>query len=348
MNKAIKIGKNLLITIAAPVLVYLLFVFLTNRFGQQGYGVGADLRTIVYNTIYSSFIALAMSYNLTSGRFDFSVGSVLILSLIAGGNLAKEWNAGPMGFLLLVLSFGIICGFVSGIIYITLRLPPMVTSLGVAMVYEAIGFALNKSKGIRLIGRFDMLIWGQLPYSAILLGCVLILLIYLLNFTKFGYDCRSLQTSQKIAVDVGVNERLNAVICYVIAGGLMACAGVMYLCQYGYIAPQIGLSSSSFMMSAFLPMFIGGALAKYSDRNIGVVMGAVVQACISSGLVKLGITSSAKAVIDGAIVLLFLVYVSNSYKIDLFKLRREKLKRALEDKAAREQTQYSRRSQIGS
>ncbi|MDO4573019.1 MAG: hypothetical protein Q4C13_06585 [Clostridia bacterium] len=328
-----KIGKNFIITIAAPVLVYLFFFALCNLTGHAGFGVGADFRTILYNTVYSGFIALAVSYNLTSGRFDFSVGSVLILSLIAGGSLAKQWDAGPMGLLLLVLAFGLVCGLVSGLVYITLRLPPMVTSLGVAMVFEAIAFKLNKSNGIRLIGRYDMLIWAQQPYSLILLACVLAILIYLLNYTKFGYNCRSLQTGQKNAVEVGVNEKRNAVACYVIAGGLMACAGALYISQYGYIAPQTGLGSSSFLMSAFLPMFIGNVLRKYSDRNIGVIMGAFVQACISSGLVKMGASSSLKTVFDGLVVLLFLVYVSNSYKFGLFRLYKEKKARALAETA---------------
>ena len=331
MKKLGRIGKNAAVTVAAPILVYLFFFGLCAATGHEGFGVGADLRTIVVNTVYSGFIALAVSYNLTSGRFDFSVGAVLILSVIVGGTLAKEWNAGPVALVLLIVGVGMALGLCSGLIYIALRLPPMVTSLGVAMIYEAIAFKINKANGIRLIGKFDLLIWAQTPYNLILLGCALLLLILLLNFTQFGYDCRSLRTGQKNAVEVGVNENRNAVLCYIIAGGLMACAGVIYLCQYAYIAPKTGLSSSSFLMSAFLPMFIGGALEKYSDRNIGVIMGALVQACISSGLVKMGVSSSLKTVFDGAIVLLFLVYVSNSYKFGLYRAYRQKKQRALSE-----------------
>lgn len=330
MTKVKHIGKNFLITIAAPVLVYLLFFALTHATGHGSFGVGADFRTILYNTVYSGFIALAVSYNLTSGRFDFSVGSVLILSLIAGGNIAKQINANPVVLVLLVVAVGMVCGLVSGLIYVLLRLPPMVTSLGVAMIFESIGFSLNNSQGVRLLGRFDMLIWAQPGYSYLLLAVVLVILIYLLNCTKFGYNCRSLQTGQKNAVEVGVNEKINSVVCYVIAGGLMACAGILYLCQYGYIAPQTGLSSSSFIMSAFLPMFIGNALAKYSDRNIGVIMGAFCQACLSSGLVAMGASSSIQTVLNGVVVLVFLVYTSNSYKFALHRAWREKKAKAVE------------------
>lgn len=330
MNKLKRICKNTLITIAAPVLVYLLFLVLTNLFGQPGFGVGGDLKTILYNTVYSGFIALAMSYNLTSGRFDFSVGSVLLLSVIAGGNLSAKLNFGPVPMLLCIVVVGMLCGLVSGIIYITLKLPPMVSSLGVAMIFEAIGFSINNSKGVRFLGQFDLLIWSQPLYSVLLLVVVLAILIYLLNFTKFGYNCRSLQTGQKNAVEVGVNENINSVICYVIAGAMMACAGVVFLCKNGMVSPETGLSSSSYMMSAFLPMFVGQALAPYSDRNIGTIMGAFCQACLTSGLVKLGCSSSMKTVMDGVVVLLFLVYTSNSYKFALHHAWREKKARALQ------------------
>lgn len=334
MNKLKRISTNTLITIAPAVIVYLLFMLITNLFGDAGFGVGGDLKTILYNTLYSGFIALALSYNLTSGRFDFSVGSVLLLSVIAGGNLAKEWNMGPFGMLLICLVIGMICGLISGIIYITLKLPPMVSSLGVAMVFEAIGFTIKKGKGVRLMTDFDLLIWSKPLNSVLLMAAVLIILIYLLNFTKFGYNCRSLQTGQKNAVEVGVNEKTNSLVCYIIAGAMMACAGVLFLCKNGMVAPKAGLGSSSYMMSAFLPMFIGQALAKRSDRNIGTIIGAFIQACLTSGLIKLGCGSSLKTVLDGAVVLLFLVYTSNIHKVGLHKMWKAKQAAALEQAAA--------------
>ena len=324
MNKLKRISVNTLITIAPAAIVYLLFMLVTRLFGVPGFGVGGDLKTILYNTLYSGFIALALSYNLTSGRFDFSVGSVLLLSVIAGGNLAKNWDLGPMGMLLICLVIGMVCGLISGIIYITLKLPPMVSSLGVAMVFEAIGFTINKGRGVRLMTEFDLLIWSKPLYSVLLMAVVLVILIYLLNFTKFGYNCHSLQTGQKNAVEVGVNEKTNSVICYVIAGAMMACAGILFLCKNGMVSPKAGLGSSSYMMSAFLPMFIGQALAKRSDRNIGTIVGAFCQACLTSGLINLGCGSSLKTVLDGVVVLLFLVYTSNIHKVSLRKMWNEK------------------------
>jgi ribose transport system permease protein len=325
-----KIGLNTLVTLGVPAVIYLLLKGICAAAGHPGFGGASEFQILMYNTVYYGMIALAVSYNLTSGRFDFSVGSVLVLSVIVGGTLVKSVGGGPVGMLLMMMAVGCALGAFSGLVYTWLRLPAMVVSLGVAMVYEAIAYGLNSSKGIRLIGRNDLLVFAKWPYDFILLACVLLVLVYLLNFTKFGYNTNSLRTGQKNAVDVGVNEKRNAVACYVIAGALMAGAGAVYFSRYGTMSPKIGLSSASFLMDAFLPMFIGVALAKYSDKNIGTIVGAFIQAAIYQTFIALGFSISVQNVLNGVVVLLFLVYASNFYKVGLHKLHKAKKQTALQ------------------
>ena len=319
-----KIAKNFLNTLWMPVVVYIFFSVLCAANGKTGFGVNSDLMIILRNTVYSGLIALALSYNLTSGRFDFSIGSILILSTIIGANVALELKLGAIGLLVISMIVGALLGAISGLVYIILRLPPIVVSVGVAMIYEAIGFLLNKGAGIRIINKPDLLIFAQQPYISILAIVVLIILVILLNFTKFGFDTNSLRGGQAIAVSIGINEKLNTVICYLLAGALMAVAGVISLSILGNMSPKLGLGSSAYMMNAFLPMFIGGFLAKYSDRNIGILVGSFTQACIISGFAILGLSTSLQSVLNAVIVLVFLVFTSNSYKIAEFQMMKEK------------------------
>lgn len=323
-NQLWKIGKNFLNTLWMPIVVYIFFAVLCAFNGKTGFGVNSDLMVILRNTVYSGLIALALSYNLTSGRFDFSIGSILILSTIIGANIALPWNLGPLGLLLASMIVGAVLGAVSGLVYIILRLPPIVVSVGVAMIYEAIGFSLNDGKGIRIINKPDLLIFAQQPYISILAIIVVIILVILLNFTKFGFDTNSLRGGQAIAVNIGVNEKLNTVICYLLAGMLMAAAGVISLSILGNMSPKLGLGSSAYMMNAFLPMFIGGFLAKYSDRNLGIMIGSFTQACIISGFAILGLSTSLQSILNAIIVLVFLVFTSNSHKISEFQMMKEK------------------------
>ena len=223
---------------------------------------------------------------------------------------------------------GALLGTISGLAYIILRLPPIVVSVGVAMIYEAIGFLINDGKGVRIVNNPDLLIFAQQPYVAILAVVVLLVLVVLLNFTKFGFDTNSLRGGQAIAVNIGINERKNTVICYLLAGALMAAAGVINLSILGSMTPKLGLSSAAYMMNAFLPLFLGGFLARYSDRNIGIMVGSFVQACIISGFAILGLSIALQSVLNTLIVLAFLIFTSNSYKIAEFQMMKGKRRKA--------------------
>ncbi|MCF0229983.1 MAG: hypothetical protein HUJ76_09880 [Parasporobacterium sp.] len=323
--KAAKLLKNIGMTLVLPVGVYLFFFILCNLTGHPGFGVGTDLTNIIFTAVYSGLIAQAMSINLTTGRFDFALGAELVMAAIIGGNIAGKINAGPFGMLAIIVAIAVCIGAVSGLVYVLLGLPPMVVSLGLAMIYEAIGFMVNKSKGVTLVGRMDMLIFSKFPNNLILTVIVLALLVIVYDYSKIGYNRRALQGGQKIAVDVGIKEKKNAVYCYMIAGALMGLAACVYLSKYGMVSPETGLSSSSYFMSAFLPMFIGGVFGKYSSYPIAIFMGAVVQAFITSGFSMMGLSNSAMTVMNGVLVCLFLIYSTNSYKFEEAKLFKEKL-----------------------
>ena len=330
--KATKIGKNIVMTLILPVLVYLFFFILCNATGRTGFGVGADLITIVYNAVFGGLVAQAMAINLTTGRFDYAIGAELVLACILGGNLANDLGLGAFGMLAFITGIAVVVGLISGLVYVTLRLPPMVVSLGLAMIYEALAFMFKSAKGVKLIGS-PMLIFSRTANSLILTAVVLVILVIVYDFTRIGYNRRALQGGQKIAVDVGIREKRNAVYCYVIAGAMMGLAGCVYLSRNGVVAPETGLGSASYFMSAFLPMCIGGIFGKYSSYPIAIFMGAVVQAIITAGLQKMGVSSSLQTVLNGAIVCAFLIYSSNSYKLVEAQMFKEKLAKA---RAARE------------
>lgn len=329
MDKITKNLKRIFMMIIIPLVVYLIFFVLCKIKGVVGFGVGTDLTVIIRNTIYTGFIALAVSYNLTSGRFDFSVGSTLILSTILGGMISLQFGLGPVAMLVLCLIFGAIIGMFSGIVYTVLKIPPMVVSIGLAMIYEAIAFVISKGAGIKLLGKDELLVWANGPYLYILCFVIVAALVIILNYTQFGYDTKSLSVGQEISVSIGINENKNAVICYTIAGLCLASAGVINMCVLGTVTPKLGLASASYIQNAFLPMFIGNLLAKYFDRNTGVIIGALTQSIIFAGIGKIGVPSAWQSVVSGIIVLIFFAYSCNQYKIVEYKMFKEKRERAL-------------------
>lgn len=328
-----KICNNIIGMISLPAVTYAFFFVVCRLVGSTTFGVGTDLATMLVTTVYTGFIALAVSYNLTSGRFDFSVGSVLILSNIIGFKIAMELGLGPVPLAIITIVSGMILGLGSGLVYVVLKLPPMVCSLGVAMIYEAIAFIITSGAGVKAIGRNDLLVFAKAPGVVILLVVAIVLLFILYNHTPFGYHCRSLQTGQEISVNVGINEVKNTLACYMISGALMAAAGLIHTSRLGTVTPETGLGSSSYIMNAFLPMFIGTVLARFGDRNIGVIMGAFTQAVITSafGTGKLDFSSNLQTVLNSVIILVFMFVTNNSYKLEETKIIKKHREQAKEE-----------------
>ena len=55
--KVMKTAKKIGLTIMLPVVTYLFFLILCNATGNPGFGVGEDLKTIIYGAVYSTMIA---------------------------------------------------------------------------------------------------------------------------------------------------------------------------------------------------------------------------------------------------------------------------------------------------
>lgn len=318
-----KIGK----TLALPVIVYAVFQIAARLSGVTTFGVGNDLLTIIFTTVYTGFISLGMSFNLMQGRIDYGIGATMILTGIIGGNFAIRLGLNPFVTLLVMLATGAVLGAVSGLVYNLLKLPAMITGIGMAMVYEGLTMILFKGNGVRFSIKQTnaMFSIGTMPWNVVVLILVVAALVFLYQYTKFGYNSWALTGNPRIAANRGINEKSNAVICYMLSGIAVGFAIYFYCWKYGYVAPAVSLSTGSYLITGFLPFAIGELMAKYSDMNVAVVIGAFCQACLTSFMVNMGFSTSVQTVINGVVICLLLIYSSNAQGRSEKKMIRAKL-----------------------
>lgn len=321
--------KNCFVSVSVPLAVFIIFQMICKLCGVA-YINSDNFRSFIVNTFYVAFIGWGLYFNVPSGRFDFSVGAVILLAPIIGGNIALMLGLDAVGMLICCILIGAFLGAVSGLAYILLKLPAMVASLGVALIYEAFTFILFNAKGVVLIGMSKMLYIIRTPYIYILGAITLAILIVVVNFTKFGYNLRALAKGQSISVNTGINEKTNAVLCYTLCGALSAVAGVMTLSRTGNASASLGLTTIMTMFQGFLPMFIGGILDRYSEPITGILIGALVSSLIASGFAALGLPLAAQNIINAFILLGFLVFAMNQGKFEEFALIRERKKKILQ------------------
>ena len=91
--------ENIIMTVMIPVITFHLLPHHVPDHGKGTFGTAADFQYILYTSVYSCLFALALGINVTSGRFDFSLGATMLLAIIVGGNIAKDYDLGAIGLL---------------------------------------------------------------------------------------------------------------------------------------------------------------------------------------------------------------------------------------------------------
>ena len=155
---------------------------------------------------------------------------------------------------------------------------------------------------------------GSWYYPAILIVAVLALTIYLFDHTRFGYDYRALQSGQKVAVNTGIREIPNALWCYVICGALMGIVGFLNAARSSNInGGALNFGSIGIMFTAFLPMFIGGYIGRFSNDKLGYFLAAVCMSMLNSTFAAFSneISASMQSIINAVLLVLFLIYLNN-------------------------------------
>lgn len=292
----------------------------------------STLRLFIRGLTYVLLLSFGVSINMHTGRFDFSTGAVMLLGGVCSALLAYRNGWGPWVMLLISIPIGAIAGCISGLLYVLLRLPPMIIGLGMTLVLE--GIVAIITGGCRPVSfgtdasyyRFSV----NIPAMLAIGGVALLLMILVFHYTRFGYDYRALQTGQCIAVNTGVRERANALGCYTLSGALFGAAGAVSLCATNGVTPTINFSTIASMFACFLPLFFSGFIVKFCNKQLAILLGCIGYEFIQIGFGQLSFsiasfTSDVYKVIEAGILVLFLIYLNNEGVVtDILTMRKER------------------------
>lgn len=316
-EKNIRSLKMIFYTIMVPAIVWALFEVID----RSVVGIGvistlADFKALLRTVLTSFCFCLAMNCNMTSGRMDLSLGAQMYMGCIFGGNLALQLGWGGVGIIILSILIGAICGLLVGLLFINLRILPMVLGIGMTLVFECVSFGAYDQQGLMLHGKQGVGILSDVTFIFVVAVLLLIIMTFLFQYSSYGYKRRAIQGSQKLSADAGINIFVNCVLCYTLAGALAACAGVFDTAYRGNMIPVLGMSSNGNVFSNLFPMFLGILIGSYSNNPVvGILMGSLSLKIVSLGLSKLAMDISWQNIIIYSLFLLFNIYRMNVGKI---------------------------------
>jgi len=313
MNK--QVLKNIAGTIAIPGIFFLITSLVCASHGIALFSSQGNWVSFFRAVAGVAMTTFALSINLGTGRFDFSIGAVALLSSVISSTICinNGWGWGPM-LLFSILSAAVL-GLASGTIYVLLRLPAIIVSLGVTLLYEGAAFAMTDGYGVSFVTNRALTSFPGVPKYAVLISSALVFMIVVYDHTRFGYEYSALKSGQEIAVNMGIKEIPNTLACYTIAGALMGIVGFISATNTGTIQMSLNFGSIVTMFTAFLPMFIGSFIGRFTSDKIGYVLGAASTAFLSLAYARLQMDSSVQQIVTALVLVGFLIYLNNEQRI---------------------------------
>jgi ribose transport system permease protein len=274
-------------------------------------------------TCVTLIIAMAISFQVFNGAFDFSMGAIVYLAIIIGGSIALSHKYNAYVMALFIIAVAVLLALANGVLYILLKLPPTVISLITLMIYEALTQIYNGGKGVLITTKPQYAVFYGEPAIFIIAAFMMALYWALMKFTRFGYAARALSRGQRIAVNFGIKEIPVVIKRYAIVGLYLGVASVLYLGQNLTIEAAQNMSSTIVMFSSIMPVMIGGALAKYSNVPVSIFLAAMSMQFITVGFVCMGLDSNFASAISGLFILAFIAFTGNLDTMKLYFDRRK-------------------------
>ncbi len=314
-NNNMNIYKRIAGTAAIPVATFLIVLILCSVKGVKLFETQGNWILFFRAAASVMLTTFALSLNLNSGRFDFSIGSISLLSSVISASICTSSGLPTVPMLIISIVSGAILGMVSGLVYVIVKLPPIIVSLGVALFYEGLAFAITSGYGVSFVANAVLTSFPSVLNYALVIIFGLLIFIFIFDHTQFGYEYKTLVSGQKVSVNTGIKEVPNAVCCYMIAGALMGVVGFISATNTGTIQMALNFGSIGVMFTAFLPMFIGGFIGRFCNEKIGYLLGAVTTAFISLMYARLNVDASIQQIVTALILVCFLIYLNNENKV---------------------------------
>lgn len=295
------VGRNSGLIIALVVLVILGTVTAGDTFLNLD-----NLLVILRYASVTGVVAIGVTFVITAGGIDLSVGSVLgLCSVVASLGAVQTAASGFWPLMVFVaIATGILAGLVNGLIIAYGKVVAFMATL--AMLVAARGAAelisQRKTQVIENDGFLDFFRGDLLGITWVvwIFALVAVLAWVLLNRTTFGRRTVAIGGNPTASRLAGVNVRRHLVYLYMIAGASAGIAGVMLLSR-----TTAGTSTHGQLLEldAIAAVVVGGTLLIGGRGTIGgTVLGMLLFATLTNLFTQNNLSTSVQLVAKGVII----------------------------------------------
>lgn len=303
-NKAKRVLTNLIGSLIVPITIYVLFAILTKgRFGNWN-----SMLSLFRLSAIPILLAFGMGMNMMMGMWDFSIGAIIFAADIIGGNIAQMLGFGTVGLILCVFGIGfLLCAF-NGFLYKIMKVPSLVLTVGMAMLYESLPRVIGFN-GVRIGIKEGIM--ANMPW--IFIEVIIATAIFYIMFNKLpiGHKVKALGANQVVASKAGIDISNVKFFAFVCGGVFIGLSSVLYLSNSKVVNLVGTLASIGVLFNAMMGIFIAFFLNKYCDFTFGIIIGTLSMQMLTTGLVAMGMSGTVQNIASGLFLLILLIVSSN-------------------------------------
>lgn len=295
MNKSV---LNVIKLIAMPILLFLVFTIISPGFGVH------SLTIVISQSMIPMMMGLSMYLVMDAGLMDFSIGARAVFAAILGGILSQK--IGTAGLVLGCFIGAMFVSTVMSTLYRWLKIPCMVISIGILMVFEVAGSKLVGSSGYLRISAEQSAI-ASYPFNVIITLAVGVFAYFLYYRTRIGNHITAVGNDEKMCKNLGINAdrtKFWAILLTGIFGGFIA---LLYICYSGSITAGIEMTSMGMIFQPIMCVILGRHLRKYVDcMPLLILIGAVSITIIFNGFIAMGFSDAVQDIVLGVFLIIIL------------------------------------------
>ena len=321
-------------------LMILFFIVAVPVFGGATFLTIRNSQNILMAIVPVLLLGLGQTFVIIAAGIDLSVGWVMSLaSVVSAHAIRASFNAGVplpvavvLGFLAAVGGAAAV-GLVNGTIIAKLKVPAFIVTLGSSFVVRGMSLLFSENTtviglpaGIRDYGNESMfyLVHGEgggfyalerpevtgallrsmdriLPWPVVITAVVVLICMFLLHRTQFGRHTYAIGGSMQAALRTGIPVDRHIISLYMLSSITAGIAGFLSTLRFTAGSAVIG---DPLLLSSIAAVIIGGvSLFGGAGSVIGTVIGSLIIAVLTTGLVMLNVQAFWQFIVVGIVVI---------------------------------------------
>lgn len=288
------------------IALFFIFVCLVFSIWTDAFLTAPNLLNIVRQSAPLLIVAAAMTFVITTGGIDLSVGSVLALAATLSAASLQAGIPWPL-VIVLMLAMGGVIGAIQGFFIAYERIPAFIVTLAGLSVIRGLALLITAGYSIPVEAQSPFTAIGRawflgIPVPALIALVVLVIAFLVFNRTPFGRYVTGVGANAEAVRRAGINTRFVVLCVYILSSMAASAAGVILAARLGSGSSNAG---QGFELDVIAAVVLGGT-SLFGGRGtvVGTVLGALTVAVIANGLVLAHMSPFLTPIVTGSIILI--------------------------------------------